>query len=76
MIALAALILVTIIIGMGLGPASLSYDRLLPTLLGNGTFPESFVLFDVRLPALRSRCLPGWHWHWPVQSCKASPGMT
>ncbi|CAM3421591.1 FecCD family ABC transporter permease [Marinicrinis lubricantis] len=47
---LLLLILLTIVIGMGLGYASLSYDRLIPTLLGQGTFKEEFVLFSVRLP--------------------------
>ncbi|MFP7493054.1 iron ABC transporter permease [Terribacillus saccharophilus] len=59
LIAVAALILVTIVIGMGLGPASLSYNRLLPTLFGNGTFPEAFVLFDVRLPRIVVTLLAG-----------------
>ncbi|PAD19851.1 FecCD family ABC transporter permease [Terribacillus saccharophilus] len=59
LISLTALILITIIIGMGLGPASLSYNRLLPTLFGNGTFPESFVLFDIRLPRITVTLLAG-----------------
>ncbi|SNZ02827.1 iron complex transport system permease protein [Terribacillus aidingensis] len=57
--ALTALIILTIVIGMGLGPASLSYTRLLPTIVGNGTFPESFVLFDVRLPRIVITLLAG-----------------
>ena len=32
--------------------ASLSYDRLLPTLFGQGTFKEEFILFSVRLPRI------------------------
>ncbi|MDG4658078.1 iron ABC transporter permease [Ectobacillus antri] len=52
-------ILFTIIIGMGLGQASLSYDRLLPTLLGQGTFKEEFVLFSLRLPRIVITLLAG-----------------
>ncbi|UKS25906.1 iron ABC transporter permease [Paenibacillus sp. HWE-109] len=54
-----ALILVTIIIGMGLGYSSLSYDRLIPTLLGQGTFKEEFVLFSIRLPRIAITVLSG-----------------
>jgi len=43
---------VTIGIGMGIGYSSLSYDRLIPTLFGQGTFKEEFVLFSVRLPRM------------------------
>ncbi|WP_174727296.1 FecCD family ABC transporter permease [Mesobacillus harenae] len=53
------LILVTIFIGMGLGYSSLSYDRLVPTLLGQGTFKEEFVLFSVRLPRILITLLAG-----------------
>lgn len=53
------LILITIVVGMGLGYASLSYDRLLPTLLGQGTFKEEFVLFSIRLPRIIITLLSG-----------------
>lgn len=56
---LLALIITTIIIGMGIGYSSLSYDRLLPTLLGQGTFKEEFVLFSVRLPRIVITLLAG-----------------
>ncbi|MFC5447827.1 FecCD family ABC transporter permease [Paenibacillus aestuarii] len=56
---LFTLILITIIIGMGLGYASLSYNRLLPTLFGQGTFKEHFVLFTVRLPRIMITLLAG-----------------
>jgi iron complex transport system permease protein len=58
-ISLLALILITLIVGMGLGPASLSYDRLIPTLFGQGTFKEEFVLFSVRLPRIIITLLAG-----------------
>jgi iron complex transport system permease protein len=56
---LSALILVTILVATGLGYSSLSYDRLLPTLLGQGTFKEEFVLFDIRLPRIVITVLAG-----------------
>ncbi len=40
------------ILGISLGAASVSIDRILPTLLGDGSFKESFVLFSVRLPRM------------------------
>ncbi|NEW07340.1 iron ABC transporter permease [Paenibacillus sp. SYP-B3998] len=54
-----ALIVITIVLGMGMGYSSLSYDRLLPTLLGQGTFKEHFVLFSVRLPRIMITLLAG-----------------
>lgn len=56
---LFALIIITLVIGLGLGYASLSYDRLIPTLLGQGTFKEEFVLFSVRLPRIIITLLAG-----------------
>lgn len=59
LVSLFALIIITLVIGMGLGYASLSYDRLIPTLLGQGTFKEEFVLFSVRLPRIIITLLAG-----------------
>lgn len=59
LIVLLAMTAVIIVIGMGMGYSSLSYDRLLPTLLGEGTFKEEFVLFEVRLPRLIITWLAG-----------------
>lgn len=47
------------IVGMGMGYASLSYDRLLPTILGKGTFKEEFILFSIRLPRIIITLLAG-----------------
>ncbi|MFC5467474.1 FecCD family ABC transporter permease [Cohnella suwonensis] len=58
-ISLLMLTLLTIVVGMGLGYSSLSYDRLLPTLFGGGTFKEEFVLFDIRLPRIVITILAG-----------------
>ncbi|PTX50121.1 iron complex transport system permease protein [Melghirimyces profundicolus] len=57
--AFAALIVITGTIGMGLGYSSVSYDRLIPALLGQGTFKEEFVLFSVRLPRILITLLAG-----------------
>ncbi|WP_393966348.1 FecCD family ABC transporter permease [Exiguobacterium sp. S22-S28] len=56
---LSLLLLGTIVISIGLGPASVSYDRLLPTLFGQGTFKEDFVLFSLRLPRIIITLLAG-----------------
>ena len=59
MCALLILITITIVIGMGIGYSNLSYDRLIPTLLGQGTFKEEFVLFSIRLPRIIITLLAG-----------------
>ncbi len=56
---LSLLLLGTIVISIGLGPASVSYDRLLPTLFGQGSFKEDFVLFSLRLPRILITLLAG-----------------
>ncbi|MBN8435355.1 iron ABC transporter permease [Priestia flexa] len=56
---LTVLILLTIAVSMGLGYASLSFDRLLPTLFGQGTFKEEFILFSIRLPRIVITLLAG-----------------
>nr|WP_263324488.1 iron ABC transporter permease [Neobacillus sp. Marseille-Q6967] len=56
---LAVLIFVTIVVATGLGYSSVSYDRLIPTLLGQGTFKEEFVLFEIRLPRIIITVLAG-----------------
>ncbi len=49
----------TAIISMGTGYSSLSFDRLIPVLLGEGTFKEQFVLFSIRLPRIAITLLAG-----------------
>ncbi|ASS92392.1 FecCD family ABC transporter permease [Aeribacillus pallidus] len=56
---LILLIAATAFIGMGLGTSSVSMNRLLPTILGHGTFKEEFVLFSVRLPRIIVTLLAG-----------------
>ncbi|SEO36515.1 iron ABC transporter permease [Paenibacillus sp. OV219] len=57
--ALLLFILLTIVISLGLGASSLSYNRLLPTLFGNGDFKEEFVLYSLRLPRILVTLLSG-----------------
>lgn len=56
---LIVLIVATAILGMGMGYSTLSYERLLPTLFGQGTFKENFILFSVRLPRIIITILAG-----------------
>ncbi|MFD2370992.1 FecCD family ABC transporter permease [Brevibacillus sp. GCM10020057] len=56
---LVLLTVAAVVLGMGMGYASLSYDRLIPVLLGHGTFKEEFILFSIRLPRLVITWLAG-----------------
>lgn len=56
---LLILISIVVAIGMGMGYSSLSYDRLIPTIFGQGTFKEEFVLFSIRLPRIIITLLSG-----------------
>lgn len=56
---LLILITLTAVISAGTGYSSLSYSRLIPTLMGDGTFKEQFVLFSVRLPRICITILAG-----------------
>ncbi len=53
------LIFLIIIIGLGLGTSSVSYDRIIPTLLGQGTFKDEFILFSIRMPRIIITLLAG-----------------
>ncbi len=48
-----------IILSLGIGYSSVSFDRLIPTLLGNGTFKETFVIFSIRFPKIIILILTG-----------------
>lgn len=52
-------VFVAAFIATGLGYSSVSFDRILPTLMGGGTFKESFVIFSVRLPRIAITVLAG-----------------
>lgn len=52
-------IVATIVVSLGLGYSSVSYERILPTIFGDGTFKEEFVLFEIRLPRIIVTLLAG-----------------
>ncbi|HLR67521.1 MAG TPA: iron ABC transporter permease [Virgibacillus sp.] len=56
---LLLLIIMTTVIGTGMGYASISYERIMPTLFGQGTFKEEFILFSIRLPRICITLLAG-----------------
>ncbi|WP_163538836.1 iron ABC transporter permease [Gracilibacillus sp. YIM 98692] len=58
-IILISLIVFTLILSVGIGDSSLSYNRLIPTLFGQGTFKETFVLYSIRLPRIIVTLLSG-----------------
>lgn len=59
LIVLTALIIITVTISMSVGYSSVSIQRLLPIILGDGTFKEEFVLFSVRSPRILITLLAG-----------------
>ncbi|XID91920.1 FecCD family ABC transporter permease [Paenibacillaceae bacterium WGS1546] len=56
---LLLLIAATIAVRLSIGSGALSFDRLLPTLLGHGTAKENLVLFSIRLPRIAVTLLAG-----------------
>uniref|UniRef100_UPI0005CAF9A6 FecCD family ABC transporter permease n=1 Tax=Paenibacillus antibioticophila TaxID=1274374 RepID=UPI0005CAF9A6 len=56
---LVLLMLVTILVGLSVGASPVSINRLLPTILGHGSFEDNFVLFSVRLPRILITMLSG-----------------
>ncbi|GIP11105.1 iron ABC transporter permease [Paenibacillus macerans] len=56
---LVLLILETIVTGIGIGSSPVSYGRLIPTILGHGSFEDQFVLFSIRLPRILITLLAG-----------------
>lgn len=53
------LIIATMIVSMGIGSASLAFNRLIQTLIGHGTFKEEFILYSIRLPRILITLLAG-----------------
>ena len=58
-VTLVILISLTTMISIGMGASSLSYNRIIPTIFGQGTFKEEFVLFSIRLPRIIITILAG-----------------
>ncbi|PUB11926.1 iron ABC transporter permease [Paenisporosarcina sp. OV554] len=59
LVVFSLLIIATAGVGLGLGYSSVSYSRIIPTLLGQGELKEEFVLFSVRLPRIVITLLAG-----------------
>ncbi|MBB5180382.1 iron complex transport system permease protein [Planomicrobium koreense] len=57
--AFALLIAATVVVSLGSGYSSLSYDRLFATFIGQGTFKEDFVLYSIRMPRIAITLLAG-----------------
>ncbi len=53
------LLLLSLLAGISLGASSVGINKIIPTLLGNGTFKEEFILFSVRLPRVLVLMLAG-----------------
>ncbi|WP_301109156.1 iron ABC transporter permease [Sporosarcina sp.] len=53
------LILLLSAVAMGLGYASIEWNRIIPVFLGQGTFKEEYVLFSIRLPRIIITLLAG-----------------
>ncbi|KMK74932.1 FecCD family ABC transporter permease [Alkalihalobacillus pseudalcaliphilus] len=47
------------VMGMSLGYSSISIDRLVPTIIGQGSFKDEFILFSIRLPRMLITVLAG-----------------
>lgn len=59
LIVLFLLLIITILISIGTGYSNISYNRILPTLFGDGEFKETFILYSVRLPRIIITILSG-----------------
>ncbi len=59
MLILTVLTIITLVISLGLGSSSVSFDRIVPTLLGKGSFMDQFVIFSIRLPRMLITLLAG-----------------
>ena len=57
--AFVLLIATTVVVSLGSGYSSLSYDRLFATFIGQGTFKEDFVLYSIRMPRIFITLLAG-----------------
>lgn len=59
MIVFTVFTLSTVWISLATGYAAIPFQRVLPTLLGEGTFKETFVIFSLRLPRIIVTVLAG-----------------
>lgn len=53
------LLLLSLVAGISLGPSAVGITQILPTLLGEGSFKEEFILFSIRMPRVFVLALAG-----------------
>ncbi|WP_405098014.1 FecCD family ABC transporter permease [Oceanobacillus sp. FSL H7-0719] len=53
------LIIITVIVSMGIGSSSLTFDRLMQTIIVQGSMKEEFILYSIRLPRILITLLAG-----------------
>lgn len=58
-ILMIVLLLASIIAGISLGPSAVGIKQIIPTLFGNGSFKEEFILFSIRMPRVFVLTLAG-----------------
>lgn len=56
---MAVLLLLSLVAGISLGASAVGIKQLIPTLLGNGSFKDEFILFSVRMPRVIVLALAG-----------------
>ncbi len=58
-ISLVASVILIAVISLGIGYSSVSFNRIIPTFIGQGTFKEEFVIYSIRLPRIIITILAG-----------------
>lgn len=53
------LLLASIVAGISLGPSAVGIKQIIPTIFGNGSFKEEFILFSIRMPRVFVLTLAG-----------------
>src|SRR5690625_3983112 len=53
------LIIITVVISMGIGASSLTFEQLIQTILGQGSMKKEFILYSIRLPRITISLLAG-----------------
>lgn len=56
---MVVLLLLSLVAGISLGASAVGIKQLIPTLLGNGSFKDEFILFSVRMPRVIVLALAG-----------------
>lgn len=58
-ILMIVLLLASIVAGISLGPSAVGIKQIIPTIFGNGSFKEEFILFSIRMPRVFVLTLAG-----------------